>query len=104
MREVLRTHDLSLALSSRIALDAAGIPYSANYGDGIEPSHSPMQLFVLNDAEYAAARDVLRSLQVSPMTTTTERASKRFLWFCIGLGFLVVIILALAELVPRATR
>jgi hypothetical protein len=90
MREVLRTHDLSLALSARIALDAAAIRYSANYGDGTEPSRSALQLFVLNDADYAAARGVLSSLQVSPIATTAEGVSKRFLWFCVVLGVLLV--------------
>jgi hypothetical protein len=104
MREVLSTHDLSLALSARIALDTARIPYSANYGDGMEPSRSPMQLCVLDDADYNAARDVLTSLQVSPIAAAREGESKRFFWFCIALGFLVVLIIAWRWYALLATR
>jgi len=52
-----------------------------------------MQLFVLDDADYDTARDVLSSLQVSGIATAPTGVSKRFLWFSIVLSLFVVIAL-----------
>lgn len=63
MREILRTASVSLAESLAVALDAAGIDATiSNQNLGSLPPVA-ITVAVLNDADYEAARGVLRELE-----------------------------------------
>lgn len=93
MRELLKTWDDTYMLSVRMALEGAGVPFETDPPDAAKLVEVPWRVMLVHDGDYDRACAVVKTLQRTRLTITSDGRSDRLLRYTLY-GLVCVTVLA----------